>query len=233
MIVFLVVLVFAGFLIVDVLTDRWRRSRLLAEGEPLHGALIDVEPRWVAGFKLPEALAYHHGHTWVHWVGPELAYVGVDDFARRLLGKDARVYAPPVGTCLGQGDRAITVKRQGEEARLLAPVSGEIVAVNPQLSRDPNVVFRDNYGLGWLYKIRSPRLFQDLPNLLHGTLAHRWMQDTRDRLLHQIMLCRGSVVQDGAVSIEDIASGLKPEEWRTLVGVFLAPRTREPIEEVS
>ena len=107
-----------------------------------------------------------------------------------------------------------------------------MVGVNPLLKKDPDLLFKDNYGRGWLYKIRSPILFKEIPNLLNGTLAQRWMEDTRERFQHQLMLATGSVIQDGGASIEDIASGLEPDQWRTLVGDLLVSKSAEHQREV-
>ena len=37
---------------------------------------------------------------------------------------------------------------------IYAPVPGEVVAVNTDLSRDPGLVSRDPYGAGWLVRLR-------------------------------------------------------------------------------
>lgn len=202
---------------------------MLGEGEPFHHALGTTAPKWVAGFMLPPILSYHRGHTWVHWAEPDCAYVGLDDFARRLVGEGAKVSVAPVGSQVGEG--FIRVKRDGHEVRLLAPVEGEIVSTNPRFKNDPDLVFGDNYGRGWICKIRSPHLFKEIPNLLNGTLAERWMEDTRDRFQHRLMLVTGNVIQDGGASIEDIASGLGSDEWQSLADEFLAqkPELKEEV----
>ena len=233
MAVVLIVLVFAAFVILDLLNQRRRDAKLRGEGETLHSSLDEVEPSWIAGFRLPTLLHYHRGHTWVHWVSPTQAYVGVDDFARRLIGKSSRLTVPAVGTEVSQGEEAVTVTRGDDRARVLSPVTGEVIAVNPQLAKDPAIPYRDNYGRGWLYKIKSPLLFKEVPNLLNGTLARRWMEDTRDRFQHQLMLATGSVIQDGGTSIEDIASGLDRDAWMELMHEFLTAKSTDRQAEGS
>ena len=48
------------------------------------------------------------------------------------------------------------------------PVSGEVIARNPSLNGDPDEIHRDSYGRGWLYKIRSHRIAEQLNGLLDG-----------------------------------------------------------------
>jgi glycine cleavage system H protein len=221
MVVALVILTFLVFVVATYILGEHRKKLLLQEGEALHRAIEEAEPEWAAGFKLPSALSYHRGHTWVHRVGDDQAYVGLDDFARRLLGEEAKLTPPPVGTRVVQGRGALRVERNGEEVRLLSPLSGEVVGVNPRLTHEPGAVYADSYGRGWVLKIKSRRLTHDLRNLFSGSLARRWMEDTRDRFQHQIVHATGSVIQDGGDPVEDIASALGLQEWCGLVEEFL------------
>lgn len=223
MVVLFVAAVFAVFVTIDLVQERRRRRELTAEGMTLHDSISEGQPNFVAGYELPEALHYHKNHMWVHWVGPDQAIVGVDDFGRRLLGHPKGIKTPPVGAWVEQGSRAVKVQHNGESAHLGAPVSGEVLAVNPRLKGDPDAVHRDNYGQGWLYKIRSPRLVEQVGNLLDGSLASRWMEDTRDRFHHQLVLATGSVIQDGGTTIDDLASELDSGQWKSLVHEFLEP----------
>jgi glycine cleavage system H protein len=229
MVVLVVVLTFAVFVALDLIRERRRNAALLLEGESLHGAVENAEPTWIAGFKLPPFLSYHPGHTWIHWVGPDQAFVGIDDFARRLLGRGARIAPPARGTHVEQGESVVTAESGDARFSLLSPVSGEVIGVNPRLEDEPDLPYRDPYGNGWLYKIRSPRLFRDQANLLNGSLAQRWMEDTRERFLHRLMLATGSVIQDGAAFEEDFVHKMDPAAWRRMVNELLAlhPSSKE------
>ena len=96
------------------------------------------------------------------------------------------------------------VDREGEEALVLSPISGEVVGVNPHLDRDPGAAYDDAYGRGWILKIKSARLAQDLRNLMNGSLARRWMEDTRDRFQNHLVHATGSVIQDGGILLDDL-----------------------------
>jgi glycine cleavage system H lipoate-binding protein len=221
MVVLLVILMFAVFVTIDLIRERRRVAALVQEGQTLREAIQNTEPNWVSGFLLPPQLHYHQGHTWVHWVGSDQAYVGLDDFGRRLLGTPSRVSVAAVGSHLHQGERAVKLSRDGEDVTLAAPLEGEIIAVNPRLKDDPGLLHRDAYGLGWIYKVRSPNLFREVPNLLHGSLARRWMEDVRERFQHRLMLAHGSVIQDGGAHVEDMTQGLDATTWRELVDEFV------------
>jgi glycine cleavage system H protein len=221
MVVILVAILFVAIVTFELVLERRRRRELDLAGDALHEAAHEAEPRWVAGYQLPPSMHFHQGHTWVHWVSPKEAYIGVDDFGRRLLSKVSKVKAPAVGAYVTQGDKAVKVACNGKEAELLSPLSGEVVGINPRLKDNPDLLFKDSYGSGWIYKVRSPHLFKGLSNLLHGSLAERWMEDTRDRFQHRLMLATGSVMQDGGTTVENLADYLDDEQWDGMVDEFL------------
>ena len=220
MVVILVALTFVAVITAQWLLERRRRAALLLEGDVLHETVRAEEPRWVGGFELPRGLHYHPSHTWVHRVSDQVAYVGIDDFARRLVGAPAQLRLPTVGSSVTQGEPAIGATHDGHDVQLLSPVSGKVVAVNPRLKADPESV-HDVYGRGWLYKVKSPRLFTDLTNLLRRSLAERWMEDTRSQLDLRLMLASGSVIQDGGILLDDLRTSLPSDEWKELVDEFL------------
>lgn len=220
MVVLLVIMTFLVFVSVEVVRER-RREGLACRERSGADATGAAWSRNIAGFQLPEPLHFHRGHTWLHWVSPTEAYVGVDDFARRLLGSPERVRVPAIGTHLQQGEAAIHFQNQHGDADLVCPAEGEIVAINPRLKSDPALLQRDPYGTGWLFKIRSTAIGQNVNNLLDGSLAERWMEDTRERFQHQLMLATGSVIQDGGTLVDDLGDRLDPELWHELVEEFL------------
>ena len=226
MVVILVATLFAVFVTIDLVMERRRRSELARLGQALHDQIREAEPHFAAGYSLPEGLAYHKGHTWVHWVSPDTALVGVDDFARRLIGHPNRIDIPAAGAWLDQGEGSAKITREGETLSIASPLSGEVIARNHDLKGDPDLLHKDNYGRGWLFKVRSPELMEQIKNLLDGSLADRWMEDVRDRFNHQLVLATGNVIQDGGTTVDDLPSVLEHDRWRALTDEFLDARTR-------
>ena len=182
------------------------------------------EPFWVAGFQMHEGLHYHRGHTWARVEDDGAVTVGLDDFARRLLGHAKQVRLPEVGAWLDQGERGAAVRVDGREAELIAPVEGEVLAVNADLGAHPQLATDDPYGRGWLLRLRPAHLAANLRNLLSGSLARRFMEDARELLDLRLMALSGSVLHDGGEPAADFALHLPGEEWQRLVGeLLLAP----------
>lgn len=220
MTVLIVLAIFAFFLTLDYLRHRQTEEALVAAPAAEPGAFVP-EPVWVAGYQMPEDLHYHRGHTWVRQTGPDTAVVGLDDFARRLVGPADKVALPAAGTWLRQGAAAVGLGLDGRSVDLVAPVEGEVMETNPLVAGQPGLATSDPYGRGWLMKVRSSELGRNLANLLSGSLARRFMEDSRERLQHQLMALSGSVLADGGEPVADFARHLPDEDWRHLVNEHL------------
>jgi len=164
----------------------------------------------VRGFLLPEGLAYHPGHTWAHATTGNLAEVGVDDFAAKLLGRVDEVRLPAVGATVEQGRPAWTVVVGGKAVEMLSPVSGEVVAVNQAAA---SKLADDPFGSGWLVKVESPSLKANLKNLLSGSLAKVWTEQSVDALFARANMPLGAMAADGGAPVSGMARNIDAEHW--------------------
>jgi len=178
-------------------------------------------PVFVAGYELPEPLFYHRGHTWARVLGRDTVAIGLDDFARRLIGNVKSLQLPALGSRLRQGAAALKASADARVAALVAPVDGLVIEVNAALAQRPSLAVEDPYGHGWLVKVRSPNLVENLRNLMSGRLAQRWTEDAREQLDLRLMALSGSVLQDGGQAAPDFAQHLADAEWDRLVETFL------------
>jgi glycine cleavage system H protein len=217
MTVLLVLVFFAAFILVDYALTR----RMLARQAAAAGVPQPLEPVWVSGYRLPEDLHYHQGHVWVRPLDGHTALVGLDDFAARLIGTARGVRGPAHGDWLHQGGAGFRVDVDGRSASFVAPVEGEVIAVNPELRRSPALATEDPYGRGWVLKLRADDLATNLKNLLSGRMARRWMEESREALELRLMALSGSVLQDGGEPVADFAKHLPDDDWKRLVGEFL------------
>ena len=101
----------------------------------------------------PADLLYHPDHDWARVEGDE-ATLGVTWYAQDQLGEVVFFEPPAVGATLRQGDAYAEVESVKAVSDVLAPLSGEIVAVNDALGANPAAINADPYGEGWLVRIR-------------------------------------------------------------------------------
>jgi glycine cleavage system H protein len=219
MTVLLVLAFFVFFIGLDYLVSR----RRLAREARAHALLAPpvLEPAWVAGYQMPEALFYHRGHTWARPLDADTVLVGLDDFARKLIGAPAALRVPSRGDWLQQGGRGFGLRLDDKGAELVSPVEGEVLEVNREVVEKPALASEDPYGRGWVLKLKAPNLATNLKNLLSGRLARKWMEDSREALELRLMALSGSVLQDGGEPGSDLGHHLAPADWERLVTEFL------------
>ncbi len=100
----------------------------------------------------PEDLKYHHEHDWVRVEGEEAVF-GVTWYAQDALGEVVFFDPPEVGSEVTKDQSYAEVESVKAVSDVVAPLSGEIVAVNEALNDNPERINEDPYGDGWLVKV--------------------------------------------------------------------------------
>jgi glycine cleavage system H protein len=102
---------------------------------------------------IPDNLLYTKDHEWLRVEG-DTAYIGITDFAQSELGDIVFVEIETEGETLAKGDTFGTIEAVKTVSDMFMPVSGEVVEVNPELDKSPDVVNKDPYGNGWMVKVK-------------------------------------------------------------------------------
>jgi glycine cleavage system H protein len=93
-------------------------------------------------------------HEWVKIDGAN-AVVGISDHAQDSLGDITFIELPSVGKKAIQGKACCVIESVKAASDINAPVSGEIAAVNRETQSQPEMVNKDPYGKGWIFKIKN------------------------------------------------------------------------------
>jgi glycine cleavage system H protein len=109
---------------------------------------------------------YTKDHEWIA-VDGAIATVGITEHAQEQLGDLVFVELPEKGRKLRQGEEAVVVESVKAASDVYAPVSGEVIATNGDLSGDPAMVNRSAEGEGWLF-----RMTLSDPSELSGLMDH-------------------------------------------------------------
>ena len=102
---------------------------------------------------VPADLRYTKDHEWVR-VDGDVATVGVTDFAAHQLGDVVFVDLPAVGRSVEQFATFGVVESVKAVSDMFAPIGGEVVEVNGELTASPELVNSDPFGQGWMIKLR-------------------------------------------------------------------------------
>jgi len=178
----------------------------------------------IQGFLVPDNVYFHQGHAWAKMDSPEpagqVASVGMDDFAQKLVGRIDGLKLPEVGARLQQGEKAWSLTVDSKEIEMLSPVEGEVVEVNKELLQSPEAINEDPYGKGWLLKVKSSKMLPSLRNLFSGKLAKDWTENVVDDLLSRANYDLGMVMGDGGLPIDGMAKSLDRDNWDRMIKEF-------------
>jgi glycine cleavage system H protein len=101
----------------------------------------------------PEDLKYHPEHDWARIEGDEATF-GVTWYAQDALGEVVFYEPPEVGAEVSKDQPYAEVESVKAVSDVYAPLSGEVLAVNEDLSESPERINEDPYGKGWLARVR-------------------------------------------------------------------------------
>jgi glycine cleavage system H protein len=101
----------------------------------------------------PDELRYHPQHDWARIDDGEATF-GVTWFAQDALGELVHFEAPEEGATLTRDESYAEVESVKAVSDVVAPLSGEVVAVNRAVVDAPETVNDDPYGEGWLVRVR-------------------------------------------------------------------------------
>ena len=101
----------------------------------------------------PADLRYHREHDWVRVEGDEAVF-GITWFAQDALGEVVYFEPPEVGGRTQADQPYGELESVKAVSDVIAPLSGEVIAVNDALADAPESINADSYESGWLVKIR-------------------------------------------------------------------------------
>ncbi len=98
-------------------------------------------------------MKYTQEHEWLRAESGNIVTVGITAHAATQLGDVVFVELPEVETMVSAGDEAVVIESVKAASDILAPVDGEIVAVNEKLVDNPGLVNEDATS-AWFFKIK-------------------------------------------------------------------------------
>jgi len=100
----------------------------------------------------PDDVKYHPEHDWARIEGEEATF-GITDYAQDQLGEVVYFEPPDIGKAVRKDEPYTEVESVKAVSDVIAPLSGEVVAVNETLGESPERINEDPYGEGWLVRV--------------------------------------------------------------------------------
>lgn len=125
---------------------------------------------------VPNELKYTQEHEWLREEADGIFTVGITQHAQALLGDMVFIDLPDVGSLVSLGDDCSVAESVKAASDIYAPISGEIVEVNPALEDAPEQVNSEPYGSGWIFKIKASNT-AELEALLDASAYRALLKD--------------------------------------------------------
>ena len=101
----------------------------------------------------PDSLKYTSSHEWIRREADGTVTVGITHHAQEQLGDVVFVENPEPGRKLKQGEECGVIESVKAAADIYAPITGEIVAVNAELTDAPEKINADAYA-AWMFRMK-------------------------------------------------------------------------------
>jgi CheY-like chemotaxis protein len=171
-------------------------------------------------FSIPGGVLISAGHCWASLAEDGTARIGLDDFARKLLGGIDSIDFPNIGMSVKAGQPLFSVNQGHRRAQFHAPLSGKVVKNNEDLHKDCAMLEEMAYGKNWICVIEGDDLDAELPDLKIGKSAVVFFQEDIDRFQAFVQKANGGEVPDPeSLSIGAIEK-MDDARWDTTVKEF-------------
>lgn len=124
---------------------------------------------------LPNDLKYAPTHEWARLEDNNTVRVGITDFAQEQLGDLVFVELPELGRKFAAKEQCAVVESVKTASDLYAPVAGEVIAINDDLTASPEKVNDDPYG-AWIFCLKADDL-SGLADLLDADAYQRMTEE--------------------------------------------------------
>ncbi|MBT3243850.1 MAG: hypothetical protein HN352_11900 [Bacteroidetes bacterium] len=131
--------------------------------------------------QIPQGLFYSKNHTWTHMEPSGVANVGLDDLLHHITGdiKFHKLIEP--GGEIHKGELLTEIYHQGKMLKISAPISGQIIQVNPLLNDNQLIGSEDTYGKFWVYKIKPNNWIAETSSYYFADDATTWINKELSR----------------------------------------------------
>jgi CheY-like chemotaxis protein len=204
-----------------------RQERIDKELKPRvhisHSAELSSFP--TAEFAIPGGAFISEGHCWLTMEPDGSVKVGIDDFAKKLLGKIDDVEFPNLGMTVKAGQPLFSIRHGNRTIPFQAPISGRVTKLNKLLNEHLEALDITPYGRNWICVIDADDFDAEFQKLKIGKTAVSFYQTEIDHFIESIGESNGGGNGSmGGKASESLHVGqmenLGDREWNIIVNKF-------------
>jgi len=190
--------------------------------------LASTESMKAGEFSIPGGVFISNGHCWASMQQDGTVNVGIDDFARKLIGKIDDFEFPNLGMKIKKGQPLFTVKQGTKTIRFNSPVSGQVKKINTILKNEIEALSVTPYDSNWVCVIDADNIDNELKELKIGNAAVSFYQNDIEQFRTALKGAKKVDKPKVIVTGEEISIGelenLEQSDWDRLVQEFFVRR---------
>ena len=140
----------------------------------------------VGEFSIPGGVFISEGHCWAAIAQDGSVKIGIDDFAKKLIGKIDDIEFPNLGMSITKGQPLFLIKQGNRSIQFNSPVSGHVTKINNELSDNIESLDFSAYEKNWMCTIDADKLDSELLQLKIGNSAVNFYQEEIDKYIKKI-----------------------------------------------
>ncbi len=105
--------------------------------------------------QVPSGLFYMESHEWARLDGENEVTIGITAYAAEEMGDIVHIELPAAGAKLAHKEPFGVIDSVKAAFDLYSPVTGIVLAVNPQVLSDPSIVSKEPFAKGWMMRVKA------------------------------------------------------------------------------
>lgn len=199
-----------------------RRDRIQKQLKPRVHVVGPAETDENVGgeFSIPGGVLISTGHCWASLADDGTVSIGLDDFAKKLLGSVDSIDFPNVGMMVKAGQPLFSVNQGHRRANFHAPLSGKVVKINEDLRANCAALEETSYSQNWICIIEGDHLDAELPQLKIGKSAVDLIREDLDRFQAFVQKANGHEASNSESLCIGAIEKLDDARWESTVKEF-------------
>jgi len=128
-------------------------------------------------FSIPGGVFISKNHTWVNMNQAGIAKIGIDDFAKKLIGRVYAIELPNLGMNVKSGQPLFTIKQGSRSITFNSPVSGKVSQINTLLKDNVDALDVTPYERNWICALDAENLDNEIKDMNIGKSAVSFFQE--------------------------------------------------------
>jgi len=133
-------------------------------------------------FMIPGGVFISEGHCWANINEEGLVKIGIDDFAKKLIGKIDAIEFPNLSMSVRRGQPLFSIKQGTRIITFKSPVTGTVKVINELVNRDLDSFEFSPYEGNWICEIDAEELDSEIKQLKIGKAAVNFYEDDIEHL---------------------------------------------------